>query len=496
MGLEVTREHFTDDDSTRFAARLQESLVALESVLARPGFGAGPPTIGAELELSLVDGDMRPLPRNRDVLAEARHPLLTLETDRFNVECQTTPVPLAGRPFSALGAELASLLGTVADAAARHGGRPVLVGILPTLGRDDVQATALTEAPRYRALSAALRRQRAAPFELAIDGEDALRIACDDVTFEGAATSWQVHLRVPPGDFARTYNAAQMAIGPALAVAGNSPILLGHRLWEETRVALFRQAVDERTGPSDGEDWRPARVSFGHGWVRRGPLELFRESVALHAPLIPFVDDREAPLAAARTGVPSLRELRLHQSTIWRWTRAVYDPAGGGHVRIEMRAFPAGPTVPDMLANAAFLLGLTLALAPDADRLVTALTFGQARWNFYAAARHGLDANLLWPVSVPPSPEMTPAPALVRALLPVARDGLAANGVDAAEAEATLAPIAGRLASGRTGARWQRRALAALGRRHGRDEALRRLLARYLALSATGTPVHAWPDQA
>src|SRR6185295_670300 len=156
------------------------------------------------------------------------------------------------------------------------------------------------------------------------------------------------------------------------------------RLWEETRVALFRQATDDRRDPS--VEWRPARVSFGHGWVRHGALELFAESVLQHAPLLPIASDEDARARVRAGDVPELVELRLHQGTIWRWNRAVYDPTAGGHLRIELRALPAGPSLPDMLANAAFLLGLTLALAPDAERLVTALTFGQARLNFYAAA--------------------------------------------------------------------------------------------------------------
>ncbi|MEW6270438.1 MAG: glutamate--cysteine ligase [Thermodesulfobacteriota bacterium] len=422
MGREIDRHEFADAEYERFAARLRDSLTALERVLGRPGFGEGPPTLGAELELSLVDDGGRPLPCNRAVLEDAGHPLLTLETDRFDLECTTSPVPLAGRPFAALGDELSATLAAARVAAARHGARIATIGILPTLREADLQAGALTESARYRALSAGLRRLRRAPFEVAIAGEDELRIACDDVTFEGATTSWQVHLKVPPSAFVATYNAAQIAIAPVLAAAVNSPCFLGRRLWDETRIALFRQAVDERVD-ADADDWRPARVSFGHGWARRGAFELFAESVALHPPVIPILAD-EDPLAAARAGVPALAELRLHQGTVWHWTRPVYDAGGGGHVRIEMRALPSGPTMADMLANGAFLVGLTLALGPESERLVSRLTFGQARRSFYQAARRGLDAEILWPTDEPPSPRPVAAHALVPRLLPLARDAL------------------------------------------------------------------------
>ncbi len=114
-----------------------------------------------------------------------------------------------------------------------------------------------------------------------------------------------MHLRVAPGDFTRIYNAAQLATGPALAACRSSPTFLGRRLWEETRVALFKQSVEDRD--SAGLRRGPARAGFGTGWLRGGALELFTESVRQHEPLLPFVSD------AAPDGTPGLAELRLHQ---------------------------------------------------------------------------------------------------------------------------------------------------------------------------------------
>jgi len=492
VGVEITRDQFTRDDFVRFADRLQQGLRAVAELLSRPGFGTGQPSIGVELELDLVDFGGRPLPINSVVLRAAHHPRLTVETDRFNVEYNSSPFLLAGRPFTALGAELEETLTTLRRSVKRYHGRVVTVGILPTLRPGDLEPHVLTNTARYRALSAGLRRLRREPFELCIGGQDDLRVTCDDVTYEGAATSLQVHLKVPPEEFAHAYNAAQLAIGPVLAVAGNSPTFLGRRLWQETRIALFRQAVDERVA-AGADDWRPARVSFGHGWVRRSALELFAETVAMHEPLIPQVSD-EDPLAALRAGrVPSLTELRLHQGTVWRWNRAVYDPGEDGHLRVEMRALPAGPTVVDMLANAAFLVGLTRAFAPHADRLVTQMTFGQARWNFYAAARGGLEADLLWPTDAPPSPRLCPAGELVLRLLPEARHGLLAAGVDAGEVDRLLEVIAARVGRRMTGARWQLRALERQGEGLS-DAALSAMFNRYADLSDSGMPVHEWPE--
>jgi hypothetical protein len=490
MGTSIDRETFDEADDARFRQRLQQCLSTLHQLLQRPGFGVGPLTLGAELELCLVDGAARPLHQNRAVRDAAADSRVTVELDRFNLELNATPVPLAGRPFAALGEELRALLGRVADAARAHGGRPVLVGIVPTLGPADLGAGVISDPPRYRALNSRLRELRHDAFRLRIAGADPLELVSDDVALEGAATSFQVHLRVDPADFERTYNAVQAATAPVLAVAGNSPTLLGHRLWEETRIPLCKQSIDDR----DGRDLRRglARVGFGTGWLRAGPLALFAEGVRLHRPLLPVLGDHD-PLARLEGHPPPLAELRLHQGTVWRWNRAIYDPACGGHLRMEMRALPAGPTVTDMLANAALLIGLSLWLAEQDPSWTYALSFERAEHGFYRAAQHGLAAELAWPLGHTGRLGTRTAGELVAELLPAARDGLACAGVAAVEADRLLGVIAARVATGQTGAVWQRRTLAALEPRLGRDRALAAMLERYLEYGAGDQPVHTWP---
>ncbi|MFO0573958.1 MAG: glutamate--cysteine ligase [Polyangia bacterium] len=497
MGQEIEQACFSEADYQVFREQLKSDLLALEVVLSRPGFGAGETTIGIELELNLIDAEAQPLPRNAEILKDLRDPRVKLELDRFNLEINGSPLPLRGKPFTALGAETAETLAGVRKGAAAHGGRVVMVGILPTLRTEHLHPEALTDTARYRALSDGLRRLRQGPLRVRIDGEDPLELEWDDATFEGANTSLQVHLRVPAAEFADMYNAAQLAAAPVLACAGNSPLFLSHRLWSETRIALFRQATEDRDG-LPGSEWRPARVSFGNGWVRRSAHELFAESVTLHAPLLPVPGREPDPVAVARAGrVPQLSALRLHHGTVWRWNRAVYDPAGGGHLRIELRSLPAGPTLLDMQANAALALGLTLGLRPGIESRLSGMTFAQARRNFYAAARYGLDAELLWPCAPgelsAPSPRPRRAAELITELLPLARDGLLAAGVDACETDALLEVIAARVASRQTGARWQQHALTVLERDQPRREALSAMLEGYLRCADTGEPVHLWP---
>jgi hypothetical protein len=494
MGTEITSERFSERDYARFTERLERCLSDLGQLLGQPGFGAGPVTIGAELELFLIDGAARPLPLNQAVRALAADPRVALELNRFNLELNSSPALLAGRPFTALAGELGVLLDRVGAAARAHHGRVALISVLPTLSQAHLGADAVTGTARYRALDRGLRRLRRGPLQIKISGAEPLELTSEDIALEGANCSFQVHLRVAPGDFTRVYNAMQLATAPALAVAGNSPTFLGHRLWEETRVALFKQSVEDRDSREPRR--RPPRTALGTGWLRDGALELFTESVRLHEPLLPFLSDPQAgaPQAGApQAGAPPrLDELRLHQGTVWRWNRAIYDPAAGGHLRIEMRALPAGPTVTDMLANAAFLIGLTLWLAEQDQRWTYGLPFERADHGFYRAAQYGLAAELTWP-SGPHQVRTVAAAALVPELLPAARHGLVGAGVAAAEADHLLGVIGARAATGQTGAVWQRAALAAAECGRSREQATTVMLDRYLACAATGQPVHTWP---
>ncbi|MFG3436708.1 glutamate--cysteine ligase [Nonomuraea sp. NPDC047897] len=465
MGQDLDKERFSEAEYTRFGERLREQLGELRALLAEPGFGRGPVTIGAELELVLVDAAGRPLPRNAEVREALGDPRVVLELGRYNLEVNLTPVPLAGRPFQILGAEVQEAL-TRVDAAVPGGGA-VPIGILPSLATGDFTKEAISDQNRYRAMGRGFRRLRLEPFLVKIED---LELSVEDVILEAANTSWQVHLRTPPERFARLFNAAQLATGPVLAACGNSPFFLGRRLWEETRIALMEEAADDRD--VERRYRKDGRVTFGSDWVREGAYELFERYVRDYDPILPDLRDSDDP-----RDVP---ELRLHQGTVWQWNRPVYDPADGGHLRVEMRALPAGPTCADMTANAAFLLGLTLA---QAERDLTGYRFGETYQNFYRAAMHGLDAKLSWPGV---DGELQAADLVLR-LLPEARAALLEAGVVPDDVDAALDIIRERTRLRRTGAVWQREAMARFG---GDAE---RLVREYHEHSLSGLPVHIWP---
>lgn len=487
MGQRVDKEWFSEPEYKRFAERLEESLLALREMLTqRPGFGVGPESLGAELELFLMTPDGFPLPRNQEIRAAIGDDRVALELGRFNLEVNLTPVPLAGRPLSALAEEIRAAIRMVDRAAAAEGGGVVPIGILPTLSTSDFDRSLMSDEVRYRALSRGVRRLRLEPFLISIEGRERLDLQVEDVLLESANTSWQVHLRAHPENFDKLFNAAQLATGPVLAVAGNSPFFFGRELWEETRVPLFEAAADDR----DIERLyrREGRVGFGSDWARDGAAGLFERCVRDYEPILPVVGS-EDPLAVVRAGgVPRLDELCLHQGTVWQWNRPVYAPGEDGHLRVELRALPAGPSPLDMIANTAFLVGLVLTLAADTAWLED-FPFAGAYRNFYRSARDGLDAMLSWPGR----DGEIPAGELALDLLPLAERGLVAGGVDSGEAAEALEVIRQRVRRRRTGAIWQRRAVAALGR----DRAsVAKMVTRYRELSLSGQPVHTWPDMA
>ncbi len=309
--------------------------------------------------------------------------MITPEMGAFDIELSTRPVPLAGRPLSALREQMRATVEAIRERARRRGARAWSrsASCRPSSGATSALRRSRTcpgigRSPRGSAGCAGR------PSHIQIDGAEPLELTSDDPAMEAANTAFQIHLRATPDAFARLFNAAMMMTAPALAAACNSPTFLGHRLRHETRVAVFKQAGDDRP-PAPGADWKmPARIGFGTGWVRDGAAEPSWRSVALHEPILPVCGDEDVVGCARAGGIPQLHELRLHHGTVWNWNRPVYDPAGDGHLRIELRALPSGPTLDDMLANGSFLLGGILALAPSIAGLLPSFPFELAVRNF------------------------------------------------------------------------------------------------------------------
>ncbi len=475
MGQEIARTVFSADDFQRFHGALAEETRQLAAFARDGGFMDPRYVVGFELEAWLLDHAGLPNPINQPFLKALHDPLVVPELSRFNVEINGPPQEMGPGALSALEYSLRATWARCQDTAHAMDTMLAMIGILPTIRDEDLGLANLSAQNRYVALNQQVQRQRAGePICIDIDGMDPLRIKRPDVMLEAATTSFQVHLQVPYHQAGRHYNAALIASAPVLAASTNSPLLFGHRLWRETRIPLFEQSV-ELGGYGGLADRTVRRVTFGRSYVDRDLMDLFLENLTLYPVLL--------PMGQLSTG-QNYPHLRLHNGCIWRWVRPLlgFDADGLPHVRIEQRVLPSGPTILDMMANAAFHFGLTHALASSPRAPERELAFVDASANFYRAAREGLDARLVWLDG-----RSYPAPELIQAwCLPLARQGLADLGLESAEVERYLDVLAARVASGQTGAEWQ---LGRLARERG-DVA--RMMEVYLHNQRADLPVHEW----
>jgi hypothetical protein len=504
-------------------------------------------TIGLEVELNLIDHRFEPAMRNTAVLDGVDTPELTSELGRWNVELNLPPRSLPGEQVRYLENHLLDLISQIEKKAETVGAKVLTIGILPTLSEDDLTTDLLSPSNRFAVLNEQILSARGEPVRLDIDATgtaadpdneqtfatsgtglggfgwsdgaradqdgnepaagrwhratavgagdrcavaaERLQMDFDSIAPEAACTSLQLHLQVPPGAFAANWNAAQSVAGIQLAVGSNSPFLLGRRLWAETRVPLFLQATDVRSPELRNQGVRP-RVWFGERWIN-SIFELFEENVRYFPGLLPVAGTQDPQVELAEGRVPTLEELRLHNGTIWRWNRPIYDVADGmPHLRVENRVLPAGPSVLDMIANAVFFYGL-LRVLTEQDRPVWAnMPFSAAEENFMRAARDGMDTTLYWPDDGWIAPDRL----VLHRLLPMAADGLANWGVTDAVSGRYLDVIERRCATRRTGSAWQVHTVGALEEAGAdRPAALRGMLERYLDGMTCNAPVHTWP---
>jgi CBS domain-containing protein len=476
--------------SAQFTRALLDDLGALERLLDGDLIERGVRRIGAEQELFLTDRAGRPARLAERMLHALDDPRFVHELAQFNLEINLTPQLMGPNALRALEAELDELVGRARTAARALNGGIALTGILPTLKQDDLTLDAIVPKPRYLAMNDALKRLRGEAFRFSIQGIDRLDIRHENVLLEACTASFQVHFQCDPEEFVELYNVAQAISGPLLAVCVNSPLVLGRRLWKESRLALFEGAVDAR---SDAEQARgqSGRVQFGNDWLKHSILDIFREDIARYRALLAIDEPDPAPLAEIAAGrPPRLSALKLHNGTVFRWNRACYGENGKqAHLRIEHRPLPAGPTVLDEVANAALYFGLMAGLSREIDDVRRVFNFAEVKRNFFAAARDGLKSQQSWA-----GQRAVAAPELVlKTLLPMAERGLRAHHVPSAEIDRYLGVIEARAESQQTGARWFLNAHAALHALPSNDERLRTLTLEAERLSASGAPVHDWP---
>ena len=488
MGDKNVSSLYNDDQQRRFTLGVLNDLRALESMLADGTFEDDRPRIGAEQEMFLVDRAMRPAPLADDIIAAAGDPRLTNEIGRFNLEANLTPIEFRADCFRKLESELREILDRVRNVASGFDADVVLAGILPTIQLSDLTSENLTPHPRYEEINRVVSELHGSDRVIHIKGVDELQLTLQDTFIEFCNTSFQIHLQIDSSRFAEMYNWSQAVAAPVLAPAVNSPLLLGDRLWNETRIALFQHATDTRSNILQLRQQTP-RVNFGDSWVKGSLIDLLHDdAVRFRILLTQDVDeDAMAELKAGR--IPQLRAWRLHNGTIWRWNRPCYGVVNGRPgLRIEVRYLPAGPTVIDEVANAAFFLGLMTELPYEYGDVTKLMRFEDVKDNFFNAARYGLKSQIVWLDG-----ESYRARRLIlEQLLPRSRKGLLQSGIDSNDVDRLLGVIEDRVTAEKTGAQWMLDSVATMDPRAKRNVRMRTVADTMRANQVMDEPLHTW----
>ncbi len=470
MGQEIGRSHFGRVDFEKFSEHLRHETELLQQWVESGRLDDAQYCAGYEMEAWLLNQQFAPEPRNLDLLNRLDDPLVVPELARFNFELNGQARFLRDTVFSLMHSELRKTWQHCRLKAAELGMQVLAIGTLPTARPADFCLANMSAMERYKALNTqVLNMRRGKPIHLDINGNQQLQLDHPDVMLEAATTSFQIHLQVPLAKSVRFYNASKILSAPLVAAAANSPYLFGRDLWAETRIPVFEQAV--AVGHSD----LTKRVSFGIRYAHESLMEVFDSNLARYPILLPHVMNAQPD---------EMLHLRLHNGTIWRWNRPLlgFDAQGKPHFRLEQRCVPAGPSLVDGIANMAFYYGLAHSLAEAPIAPESRMPFRVARDNFYRCAQVGLDASVTWldgenyPVRY----------LLLDQLLPQARAGLHALGIDELEADRWLSVIEQRVSSAQNGTAWQR----GWCQRHGNDWP--GLVKAYLQRQSDDQAVHLW----
>jgi len=473
--------------SNMFVHYLLKDIDMLEQMIKDGVLNEDIQRIGAEQEVCFIDAFYRPAPIIMKVLKMAKDPHFTVEHASFNGEINMDPLELEDGCFFELEKQIQALTDKLNDHANKLNAQVVLTGILPTIRRSDLSIKNLTPLPRYKALNKVFQKLRGEPYEFRIEGMDQLITRNDTSMFESCNTSFQVHLQIKEKEFVNLYNWAQLISGPVLSCATNSPVLLGKRLWRETRIALFQQAIDFRSTKNLSTE-RVPRVTFGSRWLDKSVVEIFQEDIARHRAILGVDFD---PTKEKDNEIPKLKALSVHNGTVYRWNRPCYGITNNQpHLRIENRYLPSGPTIVDEVANSAFWVGLMKGMPAKYSNVNELIDFEEVRLNFLKAARMGLGAQFKWI-----NGKRIPAKQLILGeLLPLAREGLKQVGIARGEIDKYLNIIEERVMAEKTGSQWIMDSVAKSKKGSTLEDALLLTTAGIVHRQQSNRPIHKWSE--
>lgn len=480
----------------QFVKALLNDVSALEYMIANDWFESDITRIGAEQEIVLVDrSTYRPSTLGPTILKRSTEDTwLVSELAKFNLELNLDPRVFRRDCFKMMESELKRNLSTVRGYLKEHDIDYILTGILPTLHKYHLDLSNLTPKLRYRELMEAIKDQlQMGDFELRLVGIDELLVRHDSPLLEACNTSFQVHLQVAPDEFTKYYNYALALTAPSISMAANSPIVFGKRLWHETRIALFQQAIDTRKTLDHMRQMSP-RVILGDTWLDGDVTQIFKDDIARFKILLHSDMGEDSMAKIARGEVPKLKSLQLHNSTIYRWNRPCYgiSDTGKPHLRIENRVLPSGPSVLDEMANTAFWLGAMKGMHERYPDIRDFMSFADVRDNFGKSARFGIDTKFTWTKDQ----KVTVKELMKEELIPMARQGLTFMQIDQDSIDRYMGVITERMDAHMNGARWMLRSYTKLKEETSTvDEALTYLTASiYNNQNQEDYPIHKWKE--
>lgn len=471
MGDEISNTRFDDETFEEFYNRVSLETALLQQWISDGELHSDETTVGCELEAWLVDDCGNPSPKNQEFLERLDNVMVVPELAKFNVEMNTEPLVLGPGFLETMHDNMWALWQECEQAASGLDNHMMMIGILPTASESDMCMDNVSAMKRYSALNEQVLRMRSGdPLHLNIEGMEHLKIDHYDVMMEAAATSFQAHYKVDVDNAVRCYNASRVLSAPLVAAAANSPYLFGHNLWDESRIPLFEQAV--MLGGSSYSN----RVTFGLRHAQNSIMECFEANRVRYPALLPQLMD---------TPPEKLAHLRMHNGTVWRWNRPLvgFSDDGKPHFRIEHRVMAAGPSMQDVMANAAFYFGAVTALLNSEDPIEEHIRNRDAAHNFYECAKHGLRAKVVWN----DRQQVDVRELCTEQIIPLARKGLLSVGYTGADADYWLDIIEQRVRGARNGANWQRQWVE----RYGPD--FKNLVLAYREMQAKNIPVHKWP---
>ncbi|MBT4761008.1 MAG: glutamate--cysteine ligase [Bdellovibrionaceae bacterium] len=473
MGAEISTTKFSNNDFEQFKSSLKKETLLLGQWLKDQSFCNEGYSFGAELESWIVDKKTKPFALNEELIKNINNKQVVHELSKFNIEINSDAFNLSNNVLHKIHNNLDNLFSTCAIEAHKAQAQLMLVGTLPQLQGQDLSINSMTDQNRFKAINDQLFNNKDSS-EIYITGKDELKLTNNNIMPAAAATSFQIHWKVPVSEAAQIYNASQVASSIVLAISANSPYVLGKELWEESRIPLFEHAIS--SSPFLSNNKTAKRTGFGDNYISEDIFDYFLKNFLNHSVLLP------------KDFSPNLRDfshLKLHNGTIWRWNRPLIGSNNDGtpHIRIEHRVQAAGPSIIDSVANMAFFLGLTHSLTQSQIPMEFQLPFSLAEKNFYRTAKHGLNSKVSWFHGS----QHNVKDLILNELLDQAASGLEQMGIDQKDIQKYLYDIMkNRVETGQTGSQWQKKSLD----KHHRD--FNKMSQDYINNQNEKIPVHKW----